>query len=150
MMARNLVLPKLSGTSSHVARLREGIAANGRAVLAQYLFSAGQDVAVDAQTSITEGAVSGAGHVASLPGQPPNNDTGVLANNIEVNQADSQGNASQLVVTVSSDAPYASPLEFGTSKMAARPYMLPALRKNKQNIANKIRVGINKANKTEG
>lgn len=84
------------------------------------LFAAGEMIAVEAQISITAGAVSGKFHVPSAPGEPPNNDTGVLAGNIETNQI------GLLRVEVSSNAPYASDLEFGTSKIAARPYMAPA------------------------
>jgi hypothetical protein len=46
------------------------------------LFASAQDIAVDAAVSITEGSVSGKGHVPSLPGEPPNADTHVLSNSI--------------------------------------------------------------------
>lgn len=81
---------------------------------------AGERVQVEAQISITTGSVSGKAHIPSAPGQPPNQDTGVLAGNIETTQP------SPLVVEVSSNAPYSSALEFGTSRMAARPFMAPA------------------------
>lgn len=88
--------------------------------IAKGLFSIGELIAVEAQVSITTGSVSGKGHVPSKPGEPPNNDTGVLANNIEVQQQE------PLRVQVIAAAPYASALEMGTSKMAARPFMAPA------------------------
>ena len=84
------------------------------------LFAAGDIIAAEASVSITRGSVSGKNHVPSAPGEPPNNDTGVLIRNIEVTQK------APLVVEVSSNAPYAAALEYGTSKMAARPYMRPA------------------------
>jgi hypothetical protein len=84
------------------------------------LFAAGNLIQVEAQISITAGAVSGKGHVASLPGEPPNQDTGLLGNNIETVQVE------PLLVEVSSNAPYSAPLEFGSSRMAARPFMAPA------------------------
>lgn len=87
----------------------------------QALFVFGNRIQVAAQTSITDGAVSGKNHVPSLPGQPPNQDTGVLANNIETLLV------GPLHVEVQSKAPYAVFQEFGTSKMAERPYMRPAL-----------------------
>jgi HK97 gp10 family phage protein len=41
-----------------------------------------------------------------------------------------------MTVEVSANAPYAAALEFGTSKMAERPYMRPAVaRKRKEAIA---------------
>lgn len=84
------------------------------------LFAGGDLIRTEAQISITAGAQSGSGHVASLPGQAPNNDTGTLANNIETVQRE------PLLVEVSSNAEYSAPLEFGTSRMAARPFMAPA------------------------
>lgn len=95
------------------------------------LFAAGNKVQVDAQISITEGAVSGENHVPSRPGEPPNNDTGVLANNIET------VSVSPLKVEVSSNAPYSQKLEFGGhnsngSFVAARPFMAPAANKNRK------------------
>ena len=84
------------------------------------LFAAAQQIVISAQVSITEGAVSGKNHVASLPGEAPNNDSAVLANNIEANQIE------KLKSEVSSNAPYAADLEFGNSKIQPRPYMRPA------------------------
>lgn len=88
--------------------------------LGHALFAAGERIAVAAQLSITQGAVSGKNHIPSSPGSAPNNDSGVLVGNIEVVQVSPE------LVEVSSNAPYSSALEFGTSKMAARPFMRPA------------------------
>ena len=90
------------------------------------LFAAGEIIKADAQVSITTGAVSGANHVPSAPGQPPNEDTGTLRNSIILTQP------APLRVRISANAPYAAFLEFGTSRMAARPFMGPAARKNKK------------------
>lgn len=92
------------------------------------LFHAGELIQTEAQISITRGAVSGKNHVPSAPGQPPNQDTGVLAGNIETTRA------SKLRVRVTSKAGYSSALEFGTSKMAARPFMRPARDKMRPQI----------------
>jgi HK97 gp10 family phage protein len=102
------------------------------------LFAAGQEIQVEAQLSITNGAVSGKNHVPSRPGEPPKNDSGVLANNIETTQE------GPLKVVVSSNAPYARHLEFGTSKMAERPYMRPAARKKRQEVVQLVRAAIRK------
>ena len=92
------------------------------------LFAAGELVATTAQTSITRGAVSGKNHVPSAPGEPPNNDTGVLANNIEVTQP------KPLLVKITSKAPYSAALEFGSSKMEARPFMRPARDQTRKDV----------------
>ena len=52
--------------------------------------------------------------------------TGTLKRSIH--QEDVQG---QLAVAVGTDVPYAEHVEFGTSKMPARPYLRPALDENK-------------------
>lgn len=101
------------------------------------LFAGGQMIQVEAQLSITNGAVSGRGHVPSAPGQPPKNDTGVLANNIETVQV------APLKVEVSSNAPYAAHLEFGTSKMAERPYMRPATARKRREVVQLVRRAVN-------
>lgn len=134
-------MARIAGAQAVSAKLRKGVSAQGLDLIQAVLFEAGQRVQTDAQTSITEGAVSGAGHVPSAPGEAPNNDTGVLANNIETLET------GPLHVTVSSNAPYAAHLEFGTSRMAARPYMGPALQKNKKRIASRVAAAVNQANR---
>lgn len=68
-------------------------------------------------------------HTASAPGSPPNSDTGYLANNIYVEIA-----TDGLAADVESRADYSEYLEFGTSKMQARPFMQPALEENRPKI----------------
>lgn len=103
------------------------------------LFAGGEVIRAQAAHLITEGAVSGKGHIPSLPGEPPNEDTGVLRTNIETTQI------APLQVEVSSNAPYAVALEFGTSKMAARPYMGPATRAKKREVIDLVRGAVNDA-----
>lgn len=89
------------------------------------LFAAGNLIETEAALSITNGAVSGKGHVPSKPGEPPNADTHVLDRSIETVAV------GPLKVEVSANAPYAAFQEFGTSRMAERPYMRPAVEKNR-------------------
>lgn len=65
----------------------------------------------------TRGSVK---HTASKAGSPPNQDRGTLARNIRVTMND------DLTADVTSNAPYSEALEFGTSRMGARPFMTPA------------------------
>ena len=69
---------------------------------------------------ITEGSASGKGHVASRPGEAPNNNLGDLVRGITHDQT---GPTSSVVVSQSQAA---LSLQVGTSRMAARPYMGPA------------------------
>lgn len=120
---------KITGDDRFRRRLQRVRSAATQRSLGAALFAGGQLVQVEAQLSITRGAVSGRLHAPSLPGEPPNQDTGVLANNIETAQISPQ------LVEVSSSAPYSAHLEFGTSKMAERPFMRPALAKKKREVA---------------
>ena len=70
-------------------------------------------------------------HQASRAGEPPASDTGFLASQIttEVKIKDDK-----VVGQIIASAPYAVHLEFGTTNMLARPFMQPALKKNKNKI----------------
>ena len=93
------------------------------------LYEAGELVRADAAASIKEGAISGPGHIPSQPGQPPNADTHRLDLSI-----DTVLSPTKLSVSIISKAPYSAALEFGTSKMAARPFLRPALRRNRNRL----------------
>jgi HK97 gp10 family phage protein len=105
------------------------------------LFAAGNLIQVEAQISLTEGAVSGKNHVPSTAPNPPNQDTGVLGNNIETLHLE------PLLVAVSSNAPYAAYLEYGTSRMSARPYMGPAAGKSRKEVGKIVADAVKRAAK---
>ena len=71
-------------------------------------------------------------HRSSAPGQAPASDTGNLVSKIIVRQK------SQDVTSVESNANYSAFLEYGTSKMEPRPFMLPAFEKSKKPIINAV------------
>lgn len=103
----------------------------------------------DAISSIAQGSKSGrvykrgnVTHKASAPGEAPATDTGFL-----VSQINLQMDQDKLGASIDSKAPYSSFLEFGTSKMSARPFLQPALEMNKKKITAKIRAAIKKAGK---
>ena len=101
-------------------------------VVKNIIASGVQDTMNTAKTSIQQHQSKGrtyGKHTASVAGNPPNSDTGFLANNIfMVLDADKFGGA------VESRADYSGFLEFGTSKMGARPYLQPALEENRPKI----------------
>ena len=68
-------------------------------------------------------------HTASIEGNPPNSDTGFLASNIHL-----VIDGDKLGASVESRAEYSVHLEFGTSKMGARPFLQPALEENRGKI----------------
>jgi len=87
-----------------------------------------------AMESIMTGAKTGRAYkkgsvtrIASAPGEAPANQTGALVGSLSA-RVESQGTVTTGIASASTE--YAAMLEFGTQKMAARPYMQPALDKN--------------------
>ena len=105
------------------------------------IFAAGQLIENEAGLSITRGAVSGKGHVASKPGEAPNADTHRLDRSIETTRV------SPLKVKVTANSGYASALEFGSSKVAPRPFMRPARDKKKDEARDLVAKAINEITK---
>ncbi|RSV15814.1 HK97 gp10 family phage protein [Sphingomonas sp. ABOLF] len=122
----------MSGGKAHAARLKRLTSPEAMAAVDRALFNGGERLQSAAQASIMEGAVSGKGHVPSRPGEPPSNDTQRLHDNIETVRVE------PWKVQVSSNAPYSKALEFGTSKMAERPFMRPAAAKTRKEVADLI------------
>ncbi|WP_066045934.1 MULTISPECIES: HK97-gp10 family putative phage morphogenesis protein [Sphingomonadales] len=129
---------RIRGGKAHLARLRKLEKDTARFV-GKALFAGGESIQIEAQLSITQGAVSGKNHVPSKPGEPPNQNTGRLGDNIETVQKGT------LLVEVSSNAPYSIPLEFGTSKMAARPFMRPARDKKRAEVVALVERAVSQA-----
>jgi HK97 gp10 family phage protein len=124
---------------SRFARMLDGLEPAIVREVEKHMYAAGQRIQVAAQISITEGAVSGKGHKISAPGAPPNADTHHLANQIETLQVD------RLRVIVTSQAKYSAALEYGTSKMAPRPFMVPAARAEKAQVTRILRQSAKRA-----
>ena len=110
------------------------------------LFSSANLVEAEAKQSIQRGVKSGriykrrsVVHQASAPGEPPASDTGFLVSNITKTAVEKSGTA--LSIAVESKAKYSKFLEFGTRKMSARPFLQPALEKNRNKIKGKFAKG---------
>lgn len=135
-------MARITGKKEHLAHLARMRSPQMRAGVYQALFAGGNMIQVAAQTSITEGSISGAGHVASQPGEPPNADTRALDTQIETT-----GDPGALRVEVSSNAPHSVPLEDGSSKMAARPFMRPASIANRGAVLALVRKALDRASR---
>ncbi|MCD4509723.1 hypothetical protein LQT97_00600 [Brucella pseudogrignonensis] len=122
----------VKGMDRHIKRLKN--MQKSAKQITGALYAAGQDIEIDAEHSITQGAVSGKGHVPSLPGQPPNADTHTLDTNIETTVEA----FNPPTVHITSHAPYSAALEYGTSKMEERPFMRPATEKNRKKVSGKV------------
>lgn len=116
------------GMGKHIARLR-ALSENAEPASINALLEAGELVRQEAMASIRNGTIRGAWHIPSQPGQPPKGDTGKLELSIEV-----QLRKSEKTVNVMASAPYSAALEFGTSRIAARPFLRPALQKHRSRL----------------
>ncbi|WMT90143.1 HK97-gp10 family putative phage morphogenesis protein [Pelagibacterium sp. H642] len=125
-------MAKITGVSKHSARLKSMREVAQRVTAS--LYAAGQDIEIDAEHSITQGSISGRGHIPSLPGQPPSADTHTLDRMIETT-IEAQNPPT---VHVTSNAPYSAALEYGTSRMAERPFMRPATEKNRKKVGRDV------------
>jgi HK97 gp10 family phage protein len=128
-----------SGVKRHKDRLRKIARQTAKEVVAG-LYRAGQLIELEAERSITSGSISGAGHIPSLPGQPPNADTRFLDSNIETTIVAQ----SPPKVQVISHAPYSAALEYGTSKMEERPFMRPAVKKHRADVTRLVKGAVAK------
>lgn len=72
-------------------------------------------------------------HTASAEGGAPNTDTGKLVSSVSI-----ELNKGGVYALIGSNLDYAGFLEFGTSKMGARPWLEPALRDNKDNLYDNV------------
>ncbi len=108
----------------------------------QRLVNVGAFLEADIKKSLSRGNKDGKS--PSKPGEPPKTVTGALLNSVGFEMDKKMpkvkiGIRKGLTTTKSTGAPqdadsYARMLEFGTRKMAPRPYLRPALKKNRKNI----------------
>ena len=70
-------------------------------------------------------------HVASSPGQAPRSDTGRLIGSFG---QDVRIGPAKIIGTISANVEYAESLEFGTTRMAERPFMRPTLLKTQDTL----------------
>lgn len=114
------------------------------------LYASAKQVEKEAKQSILNGKKTGriykrrtVTHQASAPGEAPASDTGRLVNSI--NSYLVRAAMEAIVVAGRGVVKYATMLEFGTRKMAARPFMHPALEKSRAWIQARIADATNRA-----
>jgi HK97 gp10 family phage protein len=85
-------------------------------------------------------------HHPSLPGNPPAPDTGNLRNSIRYEVHDEGSEVYGIVGSTQKDPDYAVYTEYGTTKMAPRPWLRPSMQKNnewiRKSIANAVVLGL--------
>ena len=136
-MQINLKVKNLKKVLSQLNRLQKDM----EVPFQEIVKGGGQLIRGEAIKSIQTGSKSGVmyqmynprrEHRASAPGEAPASDTGNLVSKIIVKQK------SKDITSVESNADYSAYLEYGTSKMEARPFMLPAFEKIKKPIINAV------------
>ncbi len=90
----------------------------------------------------------GAFHQASAPGEAPAADTGRLHQSITSVQT--VNGPERYVNETGANAPYAIPLELGTSKIAPRPFMQPAFDEVRPQVEASIRAAIIRGSRAGG
>lgn len=96
---------------------------------------AAEFMAADMKKRITSGPKSGrryGNHISSAPGQSPANWTGALVRSIKVKKEKHRA-------FVFIEKKYAEYLEFGTSKMAPRPFIIPAFLTTKKWFSERLK-----------
>lgn len=83
-------------------------------------------------------------HRASAPGEAPASDTGRLVASLS-HKIERDGLTATIGVHEVSKVKYAAALEFGTRHMAARPFVVRALRETQEEVERRIRNGIERA-----
>ena len=81
-------------------------------------------------------------HYPSLPNNPPAVDTGTLRRSITFDVETDESKVTGRVGSTILDPPYGAYLEFGTSRMIQRPWLRPALERNREVIKEHIREGV--------
>ena len=142
---------KIEGLDKFHKRLKVNQDAIEKEVAAA-LFVSAKKIEGDAKKSILQGGKTGRTyqkynprrtHRASAPGQAPASDTGRLVNSIH---SELIRRIPEAVIKAGGGVvKYARMLEYGTSKMAARPFFFPAVERNRRFITERVKKGIRKA-----
>jgi len=130
----------VTGDAKFIARLRK--AARVEQALDKWANDSAEVIAVEARALIDEGGIPSPNHIVSAPGEPPNRDTGLLTSRTNAEDLPEPGQAA-----VISDAEYSAFLEYGTSRMAERPFMRVAASNKRKAVLEAARTAINRVTK---
>lgn len=115
-----------------------------RAKLLSAVLRGARQVGIEGQTDIRRSInVSNAGgDQPSAPGEPPRKVTQTLSKSIATVTA---RNGAGIKTEIGSNVPYARHLEFGTSKMEARPFLRPALQRLKTQVLDILKIEVERS-----
>ena len=131
----------ISGLKALTAQLQK-VSKGGPQVVADVINELAFDTQSEAVKGIQQGPASGRTytrgsitHTASAPGEYPMSDTGRLSASVDIQLATAQ----RLTGKVGTGVAYGPMLEFGTSRMASRPWLLPSFEKAKVKTAKRLK-----------
>lgn len=110
----------MKGKDKHLRRLQRLSGPEVVRLAGRVVYVGADMVRAEAFRGVSAGSISGKNHVPSAPGEFPNRDSGGLQNGFKTDQT------GPLSAEFKSETEYSTALEFGTSKMQARPHVRPA------------------------
>lgn len=122
-------------TDNHLQRLLRMNPAQIMPAFGEELEAGAQAIIEDAVASILEGAISGAGHIPSKPGEAPNADSGDLHKSIHVGDLVETPGEVRTAAIADSDHAW---IERGGSNIEPRPYMEPAAERQRRDIVSAL------------
>lgn len=128
-------------TDNHAERLKRITPARMAEAMGAALLDGAETIAEDARHSIVDGAISGAGHIASAPGQAPNADTHDLDRSIHVGELIETPAKVQTAVIADSGHAW---IELGGANMEERPYMRPAVARNRAEVVKETAAAVSR------
>jgi hypothetical protein len=134
----------MKGKDAHLRRLRKLSGPDVVKLAGAIVFEGADTIRAEAHRLVSAGSVSGKGHVASAPGEAPNREHGTLQDNFETEQT------GPLTAEFRSTAAHARPLEFSSSRMAARPHIRVARDNKIAKIRRRFAQQMNKLVKRSG
>lgn len=126
----------------NVSKYQDDVKKEVKKAVADGAFKVHSDVVKSIQNPSVSGRsykVGNVTRVASAPGSPPNSQTGDLAKSYKIKVLNKGFTA-----LVYSNSKYARPLEFGTTKMAARPHLYKNFNKHREAIKKSIKRALSK------
>jgi hypothetical protein len=130
-------------TDNHAARLRKAAPSSIVPALGRELHDSADIIARDAQVTILDGGISGSGHITSEPGQTPNADTHDLDKSIHAGEV-IDTDPGVIRSSVIADSDHALPLELGTTNIAERPFLRPAVERHRRTTVRSLALAYNR------
>ena len=134
----------MKGKDAHIRRLKRLSGNQVKALAGAIVYEGADTIRAEAYRLVSAGSVQGKGHARSKPGEAPNREHGDLQAGMKAVKTGA------VTAEFRSESDHALPLEFGTSKMAARPSTRPARDTKKPEIEKRFAEQFEKLVKASG